>query len=76
MSYSTIIGVLLLAISYIIFRTTHTVLEVMIKEYSFSIGIIGGIGLGLILGGFLGWIFKYKKLKKQTQKEIENQDKI
>jgi NhaP-type Na+/H+ or K+/H+ antiporter len=76
MSYASIIGILLLTISYIIFRTTHTVFELMIKEYSFSIGIIGGIGLGLILGGFLGWIFKYKKLSKQSKKDFDNQDKI
>ena len=76
MSYASIIGILLLTISYIIFRTTHTVFELMIKEYSFSIGIIGGIGLGLILGGFLGWIFKHKKLAKQSKKDFDNQDKI
>ena len=76
MSYASIIGILLLTISYLIFRTTHTVFELMIKEYSFFIGVIGGIGLGLIFGGFLGWIFKHRKLAKEARKEIDNQNKI
>jgi len=48
----------------------------MITEYTFFIGVIGGVGLGLILGGFLGWLFKYRRLKKESIKEKENQDKI
>ncbi|HEY4539657.1 MAG TPA: hypothetical protein VIG94_06580 [Faecalibacter sp.] len=76
MSYATIIGLLLLALSYVMYATTHTVFEVMIKEYSFSIGIVGGIGIGLIFGGFLGWLFKYRTLKKEARKEAEQQDKI
>ena len=51
------------------FNTTHTVFDLMVKELSFSIGIIGGVGIGLILGGFLGWLFKYRKLKKEDRKE-------
>lgn len=76
MSYASIIGVLLLVISYIIYRTTHSVFQLMITEYTFFIGVIGGVGLGLILGGFLGWLFKYRRLKKESIKEKENQDKI
>ena len=76
MSYATIIGLLLLALSYVMYSTTHTVFEVMIKEYSFSIGIVGGVGIGLILGGFLGWLFKYRTLKNQIQKEEDHQDKV
>lgn len=62
--------------AYVMFNTTHTVFEVMVKELSFSIGIIGGIGIGLIFGGFLGWLFKYRKLKKEDRKEIEDKEKI
>lgn len=76
MSYSTIIGILLVVISYMMYATTHTVFAEMIKEYTFSIGIVGGLGIGLILGGFLGWLFKYRKLKKENQKQVENSDKI
>lgn len=76
MSYSSIIGILLLIMAYVMFNTTHTVFEVMVKELSFSIGIIGGIGIGLIFGGFLGWLFKYRKLKKEDRKEIEDKEKI
>ena len=76
MSYATIIGLLLLGISYIIFRTTHTAFQLMITEYTFFIGVIGGVGLGLILGGFLGWLYKYRKLKKESEKQLKNQDKI
>ena len=76
MSYASIIGLLLLIMAYVMFNTTHSVFSIMVKELSFSIGIIGGVGIGLILGGFLGWLFKYRKLKKETQAETENQDKI
>lgn len=76
MSYASIIGVLLLVMSYMMYNTTHTVFAEMVKEYSFAIGTIGGIGIGLILGGFLGWLFKYRKLKKEQKIAAENQDKI
>jgi len=76
MSYATIIGLLLIALSYVMYSTTHTVLADMVKEYSFSIGAVGGIGIGLILGGFLGWLFKYRTLKKQARKEADDQHKI
>ena len=76
MSYSSIIGVLLLIIAYVMYNTTHSVFELMVKELSFTIGITGGIGLGLIIGGFLGWLFKYRKLKKENREQIENKDKI
>lgn len=76
MSYATIIGILLLALSYMMYNTTHTVFAEMVKEYSFAIGMVGGVGIGLILGGFLGWLFKYRNLKKQHKKVVENQDKI
>lgn len=76
MSYSSIIGILLLIMAYVMFNTTHSVFDVMVKELSFSIGLLGGVGFGLILGGFLGWLFKYRKLKKEDQKQEENQDKI
>ncbi|QTV06294.1 hypothetical protein [Faecalibacter bovis] len=76
MSYSSIIGILLLIMAYVMFNTTHSVFGVMVKELSFSIGLLGGVGIGLIFGGFLGWLFKYRKLKKEDQKQEENQDKI
>lgn len=76
MSYSSIIGILLLIMAYVMFNTTHSVFDIMVKELSFSIGIIGGVGIGLILGGFLGWLFKYRKLKKEDRKVEENKDKI
>lgn len=76
MSYASIIGFLLLIMAYVMFNTTHSVFSLMVKELSFSIGIIGGVGIGLILGGFLGWLFKYRKLKKETKVETENQDKM
>ncbi|MBS7333601.1 MAG: hypothetical protein KIG88_08425 [Weeksellaceae bacterium] len=76
MSYSSIIGILLLIMAYVMFNTTHSVFDVMVKELSFSIGLLGGVGFGLILGGFLGWLFKYRKQKKEDQKQEENQDKI
>lgn len=76
MSYSTIIGILLLAISYMMYATTHTVFAEMIKEHIFAIGVVGGVGIGLIIGGFLGWLFKYRKLKKENLEQVENSDKI
>lgn len=76
MSYATILGILLLAISYMMYNTTHSVFNLMIKEYSFVIGIVGGVGIGLILGGFLGWLFKFRKLKKEEQKIADDNEKI
>ena len=76
MSYATILGILLLAISYMMYNTTHSVFTLMVKEYSFVIGIVGGVGIGLILGGFLGWLFKFRKLKNEEQKIADDNEKI
>jgi len=76
MSYATIIGFLLLAISYMIYSTTNQVFAEMVKDYGFVIGVVSGIGFGFILGGFLGWLFKYRSLAKESKKEVANKDKV
>ena len=51
----TIIGILLLGISGLLFYMT-TNLEVEEFTLSHFMGIMGGVGLGLIIGGIVGYV--------------------
>lgn len=60
MTYSTIIGVLLIAISFAIYYFTNLDVSRLFSNKEFLVGITGGTGIGFIFGGFLGWLYKYK----------------
>ncbi len=64
MIYSTIIGVLLIAISATMYYFTNLDVSRIFSDKEFLVGITGGAGIGFILGGFLGWLYKYKAVNK------------
>lgn len=64
MTYSTLIGVLLIAISVAIYYFTNLDVSRLFADKEFLVGITGGAGVGFILGGFLGWLYKYKAVNK------------
>ncbi len=64
MTYSTIIGVLLIAISATMYYFTNLDVSRIFSDKEFLVGITGGAGIGFILGGFLGWLYKYKAVNK------------
>lgn len=64
MTYSTIIGVLLIAMSAAIYYFTNLDVSRLFSNKEFLVGITGGAGIGFIFGGFLGWLYKYKAENK------------
>ncbi|WP_313386074.1 hypothetical protein [Chishuiella sp.] len=73
MTYTTIIGFLLLAISAVIFYFTNLDFSGLFFDKEFLVGITGGTGIGFILGGFLGWLYKVKAVKAENNKIVEEQ---
>lgn len=67
----TIVGIILLAISGVLFYfSTDFVVEKI--TISHIMGIMGGIGIGLIIGGIVGYISKGSAIKREeTKKKIE-----
>lgn len=61
------IGILLLFISAILFYFT-TNFEMEKIGLSHFMGIMGGIGIGLIIGGVIGYTSKGKSLKEEQKK--------
>ena len=74
----TIIGILLLGISgFLFYKTTN--LEVEEFTLSHFMGIMGGVGIGLIIGGIVGYVSKGSSIKaEQKRKELQRlqQEKI
>ena len=69
----TIIGILLLGISGLLFYLT-TNLEVEEFTLSHFMGIMGGVGIGLIIGGIVGYVSKGSSIKaEQKRKELIEQ---
>ncbi|GGP03966.1 hypothetical protein GCM10010992_14400 [Cloacibacterium rupense] len=68
-SISTI-GILLLLLSVLLFYLT-TDFDVEQLKLSHLMGILGGIGLGLIIGGIVGYVSKGSSVKaEQKRKEF------
>lgn len=64
----TIVGIVLLIISGILFFVdTDFVLEKITMSH--IMGIMGGIGVGLIIGGIVGYISKGSAVKRDIEKQ-------
>ncbi|WBV55013.1 hypothetical protein PFY10_12275 [Chryseobacterium daecheongense] len=78
----SITGLILLAVSALLFYLTTDFAVEQIK-LSHIMGIMGGIGIGLIIGGMVGYLSKGSAIKeeqrrrefKQLQKEKEELEK-
>lgn len=73
MTYSTLIGVLLIAISITMYYFTNLDVSRLFSDKEFLVGITGGAGIGFIFGGFLGWLYKYKSVNKANAKIAEEE---
>ena len=56
----TIIGLVLLALSILLFYLTSNNFTINDLQMSHIMGILGGIGIGLIIGGMVGYVSKRK----------------
>ena len=78
----TFIGFLLLAVAFLLYYLLPEFSIVKLFEPISLMGILAGIGIGLIIGGIVGYVSKGKALKaeqkrqelKQLKKEKENQE--
>lgn len=79
----TIIGLVLLALSILLFYLTANNFTINDLQMSHVMGIMGGIGIGLIIGGMVGYVSKGSAIKaeqkrkefKQLQKDKEDLEK-
>lgn len=64
-----IVGIILLAISGVLFYLTT---DFMVEEITIShvMGIMGGVGIGLFIGGIVGYLSKASAVKRAKEKEI------
>lgn len=67
MKYTTIIGILLIAIAIVATFVGKINVGEIFKEPEFVLGILYGSGLGMLIGGIIGWMYK-KRNKVETIK--------
>lgn len=58
MRYTTIIGLLLVALGVTAYFFGNSEIDELFGSKEFLIGLLFGSGIGLLLGGFLGWLYK------------------
>lgn len=75
MKYTTIIGVLLIAMGIVAAFVGKVEFGNLITESSFALGILFGGGIGLLLGGFLGWLYKKPYETKNSSKQTPTDSK-
>lgn len=63
MKYTTIIGILLIAIGLVAAFVAKTDFGDLITDSDFALGLLFGGGSGILIGGFLGWLYKKKKVE-------------
>lgn len=72
MKYTTIIGILLLVIGLVAAYVGKIEFGDLISEPSFALGLLYGGGIGLLCGGFIGWLYKKPYApKNETQKPTD-----
>ena len=67
MRYTTIIGILLIAIGLVSSFIGKIEFGDLISEPDFALGLLYGGGLGVLIGGLLGWMYK-KPYSQQDNK--------
>lgn len=73
MKYTTIIGALLIAIAIVSTYVGKIKFGDLLTEPEFVLGLLYGGGLGMLIGGIIGWLYK-KSNKVETIKTQKNQD--
>lgn len=65
----TIVGVILLVIALVLFYLNTDTFSLSALQSSHFTGIMGGIGVGLFIGGMVGYLSKGKAIRKQQRQE-------
>lgn len=58
MRYTTIIGILLIAIGLVSSFIGKINISELLNEPEFALGLLFGGGFGVLIGGLLGWMYK------------------
>ncbi len=65
----SIVGIILLAVSGMLFYfTTDFAVEKITMSH--VMGILGGIGIGLFIGGIVGYVSKGSAIKREQEKKV------
>lgn len=72
MKYTTIIGLLLVALGVTAYFFGNSEIGELFGSKEFLIGLLFGAGIGMLLGGFLGWLYKkpYTSPKSKTENSV------
>ncbi len=65
----TFIGVILLALSFLLYYLMPEFSFIKLFEPINLMGILAGIGIGLIIGGLVGYISKGSSIRKENQRK-------
>lgn len=68
MKYTTIIGTLLITIGLVASFVAKVDFLELIAQPNFALGLLYGGGLGMLIGGFIGWLYKRTKVENPNQK--------
>lgn len=74
MRYTTIIGILLIAIGLVASFVGKINFGELITEPEFALGLLYGGGLGVLIGGFLGWLYKKPYASKPNESNPTHKD--
>ncbi|MEN4762564.1 MULTISPECIES: hypothetical protein [unclassified Chryseobacterium] len=62
-------GLILLAVSVLLFYLTSPNFTINDLQMSHVMGIMGGVGIGLIIGGMVGYVSKGSAIKAEQKKK-------
>lgn len=65
----TVIGLILLALSILLFYLTANNFTINDLGMPHIMGILGGIGIGLIIGGMVGYVSKGSAIKEEQKRK-------
>lgn len=65
----TFIGVILLALSFLLYYLMPEFSFIKLFEPINLMGILAGIGIGLIIGGLVGYVSKGSSIRKETRRQ-------
>lgn len=72
MKYTTIIGILLIALGVTAYFFGNSEIGELFGTKEFLIGLLFGSGIGMLLGGFLGWLYKKPHADKSKPSKTED----
>lgn len=70
MRYTTIIGILLIAIGLVSSFIGKINFSDLVTEPDFALGLLYGGGIGILIGGIVGWMYKKPYSNLQNKQHI------